>query len=691
MSEHQVQLVEIQENEHQVHMNVQNDTNEQEVEHQVQIESNDEHQVQQNVNIEQHVQYETLNNYMHEQVVLENDTNEQIVQNEMLSQTESTSVKKTHMKNDHLDQKRHVGQANATYIVEYCERQNTELRNETIDMCNALKDDMNDMYDTLKHEMNEMHKHTTSMIQSVHEDQTKMFDILNTRMTKERELNNTMITKMNENMHMMINEMKDALKSLSESNEKQQSKHDSEMKNAFEKIEEVTEMIKEIKHPSVYSYERNNANKNNANTRCNDDIARQASVENTNATQNAWQNPSFENLISRAHFRKNQSMCNLPVYETSNFERASRMPNEENSNENFDRQTLNATRIRQSESSNVRSERSHCTLGYNNEMSMENMYRPRSNLPNVRQSRTEQYVNHSNGQNTNQNDHKMVRVRNFNSNENDWISYRNHFLGIANKANWNDSTKCVKLLAALDSTHFEVTEGLPYEYTFSDLLGKLDHMYGVEFASRKARNDLKIAKRKDGESIPMYGERVRNLVTRAYVGYRPDQIDELALQVFLDGIPNKQNFRVQMKAIPFKTLYEAIGYGANLDQILEKERQNYFNRKTEICDEDLDCSDNEGSFSDDDFENIRKTVDECNKTVKKIFHNSKMKHNKFSKFPKKENDKTNETRPRPTACFLCDDPNHFMTDCPLKDELRSFINNRKSRGNDTKTTESKNE
>ena len=146
----------------------------------------------------------------------------------------------------------------------------------------------------------------------------------------------------------------------------------------------------------------------------------------------------------------------------------------------------------------------------------------------------------------------------------DWLDYRDYFIQIANKANWSDNTRCVKLLVALDTALLGVTTKFGSDYTFRQLIMKLGHINGTDFAHCEASNKLATVKKR----WPVYAERIRRLVNRAYTNYSPKVKDEQAIKAFLQGSPTKQGFKLKMKLTTFATLYEAIKYGSNLDQFL---------------------------------------------------------------------------------------------------------------------------
>ena len=100
------------------------------------------------------------------------------------------------------------------------------------------------------------------------------------------------------------------------------------------------------------------------------------------------------------------------------------------------------------------------------------------------------------------------------------------------------------------------------------------------------------------------------ITNRAYKGYSPGQIDELALKAFLEGLSSIQNFRVQLKTQCFQTLQEAVSYACNVDQIMSEEKQ-YANSRAVLID------DHEFGYDDCAFDN---SADKANhETMRRTF------------------------------------------------------------------------
>ena len=165
-----------------------------------------------------------------------------------------------------------------------------------------------------------------------------------------------------------------------------------------------------------------------------------------------------------------------------------------------------------------------------------------------------------------------VKITPFNPKEVEWYAYRTHFISLANQANWSERTRTTKLMAALQGSMVGVTAGLPQPIAFADLLARVDQIHGLGNAREGAALRLQVCRMENHESVSLFAERVRQLVTQAYPTYTPEDREEQALRVFLQGLPNRDDLRMQMRVRRFATLREAAEYGAMLEQIIKDEK-----------------------------------------------------------------------------------------------------------------------
>lgn len=193
--------------------------------------------------------------------------------------------------------------------------------------------------------------------------------------------------------------------------------------------------------------------------------------------------------------------------------------------------------------------------------------------------RNRTFENRYNYQNRSQFEDHHVKIRPFNPRETDWYSFKSYFEMLATQANWSEKTKCIKLMSSLQGNLTGITTGLTYPVQYSQLINRLDSIHGISNAREDALMRLQSLRKEVNESFPMYGERVRQLIERAYPHSSIHDKDENGLRVFLQGLPSKNDIRLQMRLKEFKTMKNAIEYATKLEQILFDEKPNFENRR----------------------------------------------------------------------------------------------------------------
>ena len=254
-----------------------------------------------------------------------------------------------------------------------------------------------------------------------------------------------------------------------------------------------------------------------------------------------------------------------------------------------------------------------------------------------------------------------VRIRSFVAKESDWFSYRSYFEAVANQAGWSDRTRSVKLMAALDGNLIGITTGMNGQFSYSELLAKLDSIHGIENAREDAALKLSSCKKGDNETVALYAERVRQLVERAYPSYSVRDKDEQALRVFLLGLPSRYDMRLKMRMVKFATLHDAVVYGSNLEHILHDEKQS---GKDQLL----------GRAVKDDNE-LSKAIEKVSKDFEKIV-DKKLSGFK-EQMPRSEVRRSDSEGDRKTGeglvqrrtmqnspCFKCGEMGHWRNECP---------------------------
>ena len=159
-----------------------------------------------------------------------------------------------------------------------------------------------------------------------------------------------------------------------------------------------------------------------------------------------------------------------------------------------------------------------------------------------------------------------LKVRSFSPRETDWYAYKSYFESMAAQANWSNRTKVIKLMGTLPGNLTGITAEMKQPVLFSELMNQLDAVHGLANSEDDALLKLDNCKREVHESLPMFGERVRQMVERAFPTTPKPFKDKLSLRSFLQGLPVKNNFKFHMEMKEFNTLPEAVAYGIKYEQ-----------------------------------------------------------------------------------------------------------------------------
>ena len=119
----------------------------------------------------------------------------------------------------------------------------------------------------------------------------------------------------------------------------------------------------------------------------------------------------------------------------------------------------------------------------------------------------------------------------------DWRRFYQYFSNISIVNNWDEVTKGRKLAAALRGRALEVQQSLPHEqrWEFEDLVRVLNNRFET-ISTSAARAQFHSAKRGKDENVIDFANRLRRLLADAHPSLPSENVDELLIQQFVDGI-----------------------------------------------------------------------------------------------------------------------------------------------------------
>ena len=278
-----------------------------------------------------------------------------------------------------------------------------------------------------------------------------------------------------------------------------------------------------------------------------------------------------------------------------------------------------------------------------------------------------------------------LKVRPFNPKYQDWFTYKTHFESVAKEAGWTPQVKCLKLLGALEGTMTGITTGMS-TLSYPMLINRIDSIQGICNSREDAEIKLDYCRLGSEETVPMYGERVRQLVERAHPAMSPGEKNHCAIRTFVRGLPSKYDFRMKMKMQVFKSLTEAVEHGGRLYNIIQEEHRReqdkrpIYSRKVQnegICE-------SSGEYNEDDQQYgisemmLRKVTDSVTTKLKNDFTMTQKSEGKSNgKSNVYHQDKRNELSDqgssqrtddpeRKSSCYICGEYDHWANRCPQR-------------------------
>ena len=184
----------------------------------------------------------------------------------------------------------------------------------------------------------------------------------------------------------------------------------------------------------------------------------------------------------------------------------------------------------------------------------------------------------------------------------------------------------------------------------------------------------------------MFAERVRQLVERAYPMFLPRDKDEQALRVF----PSRNDIRLTMKLKDFRSLREAVVYGAKLEQVIQNEHGSDHRRGVNV--RGVGLYEGENNRDDDVSDELSDIITRvCMQVLNEGKDNSKQ--TRQANFGTQEMGTESKTKyvkrtPQNSPCHLCSELGHWANECPLK--VRTNNKNQRYHAKQQNTKESLN-
>nr|XP_034338992.1 uncharacterized protein LOC117693065 [Crassostrea gigas] len=258
-----------------------------------------------------------------------------------------------------------------------------------------------------------------------------------------------------------------------------------------------------------------------------------------------------------------------------------------------------------------------------------------------------------------------------------WLDYKTHFNTLGKLNEWTEEEKGLFLAASLFGQAQAVLGNLPGDNTdYYYLVQALEERFAPPNQTELYRVQLRERRKRASETIPELGQAVRRLANLAYLKAPSEVRETLAIEQFLDALPDS-DMRIRIKQARPRDLNDAIKHAVELEAYLRAEdKRGYRAYQHQVMN---DTAAGEESFKielKDWMASIEKNVADMNKKIQQLRKGegqSVRKPFNYSPGPSKAMDAV--------KCYGCHKRGHYKKNCP--ERVKSTQDNKTSEERDT--------
>lgn len=157
----------------------------------------------------------------------------------------------------------------------------------------------------------------------------------------------------------------------------------------------------------------------------------------------------------------------------------------------------------------------------------------------------------------------------------DWDAYRAQFEMLAQVNQWSEEEKATFLAVSLRGTALTVLSNVAPErrYVYQDLAAALQKRFGSAHQAELHRMKLKNRTRRREEALPELLEDIERLARLAYPDAKPEMLEVLAKDQFIDSLPD-EDLRIRVRQNRPQTLQQTLETALELEsyQLASKQR-----------------------------------------------------------------------------------------------------------------------
>ncbi|KAJ8971285.1 hypothetical protein NQ317_019126 [Molorchus minor] len=238
-----------------------------------------------------------------------------------------------------------------------------------------------------------------------------------------------------------------------------------------------------------------------------------------------------------------------------------------------------------------------------------------------------------------------------------WQTYMKQFDAAANVNNWSESEKATALIVSLRGDALEILQTLNEDQhkNYEELVLQLEMRFGDKHLQQVYQAQLKGRNQRINENLQQYEADIARLVYLAYPTAPRDFIEQLAVQVFIDGIRDCETQQA-LRLARCKKLNEVLAYALEFEAAKQASRGHTRIRQIRTRTPEREYRSNNAynrSNFKDDVENLRQNMKDIQASLENIVEQAD-----------RRNQTTSFRRKVPLECWNCGEKGHIRPRCP---------------------------
>ena len=246
-----------------------------------------------------------------------------------------------------------------------------------------------------------------------------------------------------------------------------------------------------------------------------------------------------------------------------------------------------------------------------------------------------------------------------------WIDYYTHFRTVSKLNQWTENEKGLFLAASLRGQAQSVLGDLPGDSSdYRYLVQALEERFAPPNQTELYRVQLRDRRKRAAETIPELGQSVRRLTNLAYPRAPTEVKETLAMEQFLDALPDS-DMRIRIKQARPQNLNDAIRHAVELEAYLKAENKHgTMGHHRQVTDQEGQSNDTINKDLRDWMTKMERNIGTLSKEIALLSKGSTGKTESRENFDGKTFRKRRKLPVEEIECYTCHKKGHYQRNCP---------------------------